>query len=283
MDVLWAWMALGCSWDYEGEVSLEPKGDALPSLGPPSPDAGSVTCRVYSRLPRRAEGGPGVTLSHSAPGASTLYDALAHAVMGPCDFCPTLSMSHGHCARSWAPCSDFFPPHMPMAVDSPQRPLILVASLSPSPAGPSARELPWSSPAWPLAGISPAVAALCPLEQLQEEELVGMALQALLRPPPLCVQPGPSCFAMPGLGQQDLSRPSAALRAPRRGAGEETGIGVGEGQARRADGITQLHRRSGPAPACSGGGASSRLQTHTLCAQIIHGHLEELPPASSNL
>lgn len=34
--------------------------------------------------------------------------------------------------------------------------------------------------------------------------MVGMA-QAPLWTPPLCVQPGPSCFAMPALG----SRPSA--------------------------------------------------------------------------
>ena len=31
---------------WGGVVSLEPKGDALPSTGPPSPDQGSVTCRA---------------------------------------------------------------------------------------------------------------------------------------------------------------------------------------------------------------------------------------------
>lgn len=65
---------------------------------------------------------------------------------------------------------------------------------------------------------------------------------------------------------------------------EETGMGMGGGQAQKGrpghlwqTGVTQLHRRSGPAPARSGGGASSRLQTHVKVSSIIHGHLDELP------
>lgn len=187
MDVLWGGMALGCLWDYEGEVSLEPKGDALPSLGPPNPDQGSVTCRAID-LPRRADGRPRCDPSATQilvhPHSMTPLHTHAH---GPCDFCP-------------------HPQHVTCTDSSPE--------LAHSLAAPSLHHLPvpppgnclGAAPAWPLAGISPAVAALSlgPLEQLQEEELVGMA-QAPLRPPPLCVQPGPSCFAMPALG----SRPSA--------------------------------------------------------------------------
>lgn len=65
---------------------------------------------------------------------------------------------------------------------------------------------------------------------------------------------------------------------------EETGMGMGGGQAQKGrpghlwqTGVTQLHRRSGPAPARSGGGASSRLQTHVKVSSIIHGHFCLLP------
>ena len=64
-------------------------------------------------------------------------------------------------------------------------------------------------------------------------------------------------------------------------------MGLGEGQAQRhrlghpwQTGLSQLHRRSGPASARGGGGVSSRLQT-LRCLQLFMGTWKSCLPASS--
>ena len=64
-------------------------------------------------------------------------------------------------------------------------------------------------------------------------------------------------------------------------------MGLGEGQAQRhrlghpwQRGLSQLHRRSGPASARGGGGVSSRLQT-LRCLQLFMGTWKSCLPASS--
>lgn len=106
--------------------------------------------------------------------------------------------------------------------------------LSPSPAGPSARELPWSSsslaPSWDQPSCGRSLSG--PPGTAPGGGAGGDGPGPSPAPTPLCATWSfLLCHAC--LGQQDLSRPSAALRAPRRGAGEETGIGVGEGQAQK--------------------------------------------------
>ena len=155
--------------------------------------------------------------------------------------------------------------------------------------GPSTRELPWSSsslaPSWDQPSCGHSLSG--PPGTAPGGGAGGDGPGPSLDPAPLCATWSfLLCHAC--LGQQALSRPSAALRAPRSWGGrvgeEETGMGMGGGQAQKGRlghpwqmGVTQLHRRSGPAPARSGGGASSRLQTHVKVSSIIHGHLEELP------
>lgn len=199
-------------------------------------------------------GDPGVTPS------ATQLPVHPHCMMplhthahGPCDFFPTLSMSHAQTA--------------------PRAGTLTSCPLSPSPAVPSASgNCLGAAPAWPLAGISPAVAAsLGPLEQLQEEELVGMA-QALSGPhPSVCnlVLPVLPCLPWAAGPQQT---PLPPWRAPRRGRGGDWHRG-GEGQAQK--GRWDL-------PSCTAGlglllhavgeELPSRLQTYTLrCLQLFMG------------
>lgn len=188
---------------------------------------------------------------------------------------PTLSMSHAQTApQSW---DTHYPPPLSITCWVPPPGKCLGAA-----------------PAWPLAGISPAVAAvsLGPCNSSRRRSWWGWP-RPLSVPHPkaasVCnlVLPALPCLPWAAGPQQTLCRSESS----KEGRGEGDWHGVGEGQAQKGrlghpwqTGLIQLHRRSGPASAGSGGGASSRLQTHTLrCLQLFMGTWKSCLPASSKL
>ena len=194
---------------------------------------------------------------------------------GPCDFCPPPSACHMH-------------------RQLPRAGTLTSCPLSPSPAGPSARELPWSSsslaPSWDQPSCSCSLSG--PPGTAPGGGDGGDGPGPSLDPAPLCATWSfLLCHAC--LGQQALSTPSAALRAPRSWGGgwwrRRLAWEWGEGRPRRAGQAISGRRES---PSCTAGlglllhavgeGRPPGCRRTLRCLQLFMGTWTSCLPASSN-